>query len=534
MALSPEEELELLELEEQEYQFQKAKPPVEAPKKDVSMLESATRGYAQGSTLGFADEIGGLMGAGMDKVAGLFGDSPTEVNEKLAAQGFKGDIGPTNFKGAYKQSRNEQRVDDAAAQDANPWTYGLSNVAGSAVPSMLVPAANISRGMSAGRAALTAGAEGAIQGAGNTEEIASMKALEDILTGAAFSAGTAGVMQGISNKIGKVDAEALGNNLKTSADEYAASALGSERGTIKNLGDEEVDNLGRYALDNKLLTPLSNTKQINARNEAVMKKAGEAMGGVREQVDDALASTFNPGVAAQRMENELGGFWRDPINKGETNQFDNILESIKNRGKNDISLADAQKLKEKIGKVANWKNKQTITDKERMAREAYGIINNYIDESTDVASDLMNQPGLKDTLKNAKKNYSGAKGAATLLENKMAREKGNKMFGLTDHILGAGAVAASPATGGLSLAPVAYVGGKKLLEKYGSQTAAIGFDKLGDMVKNNPNMFGKFSGVLSNAASRGKNALGATHFMLQQTNPEYREQMKALEEENDN
>ncbi len=534
MALTPDEELELLELEEEEYQFQKkSKPQNVDTKKDVSMLDSATRGYAQGSTLGFADEIGGAIGAGIDKIAGLFGDSPTEVSAKLAEQGFKGDIGPTDFKGAYKQSRNEQRQDDLAAQEANPWTYGLSNVAGS----MALPGLNAAKGASAVKAGLMGAGSGALQGAGNTEDIASMKALEDILTGAAFGGVSSAAMQGASNYIGKIKSDDVADSLKEIAENQSARALGAERGTIKSLGMDKVRDIGRYGLDNKIVTPLANTDDLITRNEAALNKAGGRMGDIFSKIDESKASTFNPKVAATRMENELGGFYRDPINKGETNQFDNIIESITNRGVNDIPIAEAQALKEKIGKVANWKNNLNVTDKERMARDAYGLINNYLDESVDVASDLMEQnsgAGFKDALKEARRQYSGGKGAEKLLENKQAREQGNKMFGLTDTILGAGGVAAAPYTGGLSAAPIALVGGKKLLEKYGSQTAAVGFDKLGDMVKRNPNMFGKFSGVLNQAASRGKNALGATHFILQQQNPEYREQLKALEEEQNN
>lgn len=510
---------------------------VEPEKKpDGSLLDSAARGIAQGSTLGFADELGGLIGAGYDKIAGLFGDSPTEVNAKLAAQGFKGDIGPTDFKSAYKQSRNEQRVDDLAAQEANPWTYGLSNVAGS----MIVPGGNIAKGTSALKAGGIAAGMGALQGAGNTEDIASMKALEDIASGAALSGLTGSAFQGLSNKFSKINPNEIEDSIRGMANSQAARALGAERGTIKSLGNDQVQDIGRYALDNKLLTPLSNVDDVIARNEAVQSKAGSKMGDIFKEIDNAQASTFNPNVAAKRLEDQLGGFYRDPINKGEVNQFDNILASIKNRGVNDIPIQEAQKLKEKIGKVANWKNNVVVSDKEKMAREAYDIVNKYIDESTDVASDLMNKEGrgdLSSALKQARAEYAGSKGAEKLLTNKQAREQGNKMFGLTDTILGAGGVAAAPYTGGLSAAPIALVGGKKLLEKYGSQTAAIGLDKIGDVVKNNPQAFGKFANVLNQAASRGKNALGAAHFILQSQNPEYREQIKNLkdgeEDEND-
>lgn len=45
-------------------------------------------------------------------------------------------------------------------------------------------------------------------------------------------------------------------------------------------------------------------------------------------------------------------------------------------------------------------------------------------------------------------------------------------------------------------------------------------------VTTTPQVFGKYSGVLQNAALRGGNALNATNYVLQQTDPEYREQMK--------
>lgn len=489
-----------------------------------SMLESGARGLAQGATLGFADELGGAIGAGIDKIAGLFGESPTEVNAKLAAQGFKGDIGPTNFKEAYKQSRNEQRADDLAAQEANPWTYNLSNIAGS----MIVPGANLAKGTSALKAGLVGAGTGALQGAGNTEEIASMKALEDILSGAAITGATGAIGQGIANKISGINPEKVSGQISDLAEGQAARALGAERGTIKSLGSEKIKDIGRYALDNDVLKGMPSTEKMIENVAGVKSSAGSKMGDILSQVDEAKASTFNPKVLAKRLQDELGDFYRDPINKGETNQFDNILASILNRGENDIPIQEAQALKEKIGKVANWKNNIAPTDKEKMAREAYDVVNKYLDESLDVASNLMDQENkgaLSGALKAARSQYAGSKGAEKLLQNKQAREQGNKMFGFTDSIVGAGGYAASP----MAAIPAVLV--KKGLERYGNQAAALGLDKLGKMVKANPNMFGKFAGVLQNASQRGGNALGAAHFILQQNNPEYREQLKQLEEE---
>lgn len=50
-------------------------------------------------------------------------------------------------------------------------------------------------------------------------------------------------------------------------------------------------------------------------------------------------------------------------------------------------------------------------------------------------------------------------------------------------------------------------------------------DNLADIVQKAPQMLGKFAKPLQDAAARGGNSLAATNFVLQQTNPEYREMM---------
>jgi hypothetical protein len=510
MALTPEEELELLELEEAEYQASKAnRKTAETPK--VSKLESGLRGAAQGATLGYSDEIVGGAEAAYRKLTG--------------------DTRPLSE--IYETARNESRLANKEAQEANPGIYTTGGIGGS-LATMLIPGVNVAKGASIGRAALQGAGIGGVAGAGaSDEELASMEALKDIASGAALGGAFGAAGQAIGKAVGAQSADEIASGLKGKAEEQAARALGAERGTIKKLGMDKVRQIGRYGIDEGIVSPLASTDDLISRNTGSMQKAGSEMNKVFSQIDEAGASTFNPKVAAKRMSDELGDFYRDPINKGETAQFDNIIESILNRGPNDMPIKEAQLLKEKIGKVANWKNNIAPTDKERMARDAYKLINNYLDESVDVSADIMNSPRFTEQLKQARKTYSAGKGAEELLTNKQAREQGNKMFGLTDSIIAGGGIAASPATGGLSLAPAAFVGAKKLAEKYGSQTMAIGFDKLGDIVKNNGQFLGKFQNVLQNAAQRGGNALGASHYLLYQQNPEYREMLNKMKEENE-
>jgi hypothetical protein len=47
-------------------------------------------------------------------------------------------------------------------------------------------------------------------------------------------------------------------------------------------------------------------------------------------------------------------------------------------------------------------------------------------------------------------------------------------------------------------------------------------------VKNNPECLGKFARPLQAAATRGPAALAVTHYVLSQTNPEYRDKIKSV------
>lgn len=79
---------------------------------EVSKLESAGRGALQGLTMGFSDELyGGAMG----------------IKEALTGSG--------TFRQGYDKSIEEVRAANKQAQAANPWIYGLGEVAGGvAVP----------------------------------------------------------------------------------------------------------------------------------------------------------------------------------------------------------------------------------------------------------------------------------------------------------------------------------------------------------------------------------------------------------------
>src|SRR5262249_37850118 len=67
--------------------------------------------------------------------------------------------------------------------------------------------------------------------------------------------------------------------------------------------------------------------------------------------------------------------------------------------------------------------------------------------------------------------------------------------------------------------------GRRLLAPRFASSGAVIADNLSDVVLKAPQLLGKFAKPLQDAAARGGNSLAATHFILQQTNPEYREMM---------
>jgi hypothetical protein len=216
------------------------------------------------------------------------------------------------------------------------------------------------------------------------------------------------------------------------------------------------------------------------RNKKMLKSAGEDMDEVFTKIDDAGASEFNPLETAAKVDDELGTFWRDPINKAETRQFENTLETILNRaddsGSLNLPIKEAQALKEKLGSVANWDNKLNVSAKEKMARDAYRVVRDSLDEAVEKSAKNVGLKGLGTKLKEAKSMYKAGKTAETLLKNRLDREQGNNFISLTDYLVGlAGTSSMGP--GGIAL-----LGVKKLANRYGSQTAAKMLDRTSKII----------------------------------------------------
>lgn len=123
----------------------------------MSATQSAVRGFAQGGTLGFSDEIGAGLQTGLEAIRRAASGGKVPTDSPL------GDY--------YAEARRGNRDDEAVAKRSNPWTYGATEIAGSlAVP---VPGAGVAKGATMatriGKGAASAAAIGAVSGAGKSE-----------------------------------------------------------------------------------------------------------------------------------------------------------------------------------------------------------------------------------------------------------------------------------------------------------------------------------------------------------------------------
>jgi len=439
---------------------------------------AAVRQFVQGTTGNFSDEAaGGMEAAG--RAIGLKGVGGPMRDISIA------DGGPTLdwevLKDAYRRARDQEREALKKEAKEHPKTAALANLAGAI-------ASPINKIMPGASLAKSGAVIGGVSGAGASEAEDAQGLLIDTATGTVIGGVAGKAAQKIAPVIEKgarAAREKVGEKAKSAADWLSARALGAERGTIKSLGADKVKAIGRYALDEGVITARGSTDQKIARNLAKQQAGADKMNAVYDAIDEKGLSTFNPLDAAVEVDSKIGGFYRSPINRGETNQLENTLESILMRGDKNIPLKEAQSLKEELGKVANWKNKLNITDKEKMARDAYGVVSSRIDEAVDKGAKEIGSNDLLETLKEGRRLYSLSKGAEQLLENKLAREQGNNIIGLTDAITGGGALTYGAVSGDYEGA-IGIVAAKKVLSRYGAQNAALGFDRVSKMLLREP------------------------------------------------
>ena len=464
-----------------------------------SALEAFLRGGAQGATLGFSDRLAGAGGAIADKLGGS--------DQSL------GDL--------YTKNQQESQQANAAAQQAHPIAYGGGNLTGGVASGLATGGLGAETAIGRiGAGAAMGGAAGV--GYGHPQDLIS--GAEEAVKGALVGGVVGSAVEGVSSALAP-------SNLETFAAKRAAAALGADKAAIRRIGADQVQATGRNALDAGIVTPFASTDTMMARAGETLNKGIQGMNEVYDTLDSAGAGAINPSEVAESVDSQLSPAYRTPINRPEWSQVDNTIDSILARGEaggnSEISLAEAQDMKNEIGQVAypqgRTVNPALITPKQQMAQDAWGIINDAIDEAAQRGSKTINAPGIAEDLQTAKDQVGLGKSALNLLGTREAKEQGNNFFSLGDQMAaGAGYIAKGPQ--GLALMGIK----KAILNPVGNSTAAVGADRLADVLRATPEALGPWAQQLSAAQARGGASLGVTSYILSQTSEAYREHMRAL------
>jgi hypothetical protein len=179
--------------------YKKVGPETWAPAEDssVSQVQSAARGFAQGASLGFADEVTGGAEALWDKAKG----------------------NTTEFAKLYKQHRDESRQNYKKAQEANPVSYGSGELGGG-IATAVLPFGSTA---TVAKAALTGAKLGAIAGLGASEADNVGGMAKDTLIGGATGAAGGAIGKSLEKGV-STGAKALSALGKGAASKAASAA----------------------------------------------------------------------------------------------------------------------------------------------------------------------------------------------------------------------------------------------------------------------------------------------------------------------
>lgn len=438
----------------------------------ISPVESAIRGAAQGATLGFADELTGGAEAAGDVLSGK-----AKIQDLIDK---------------YRQHRDESRANYTAAQQANPNTY-LGGELGGGIATAFVPGLG---GASVGKAAALGAAAGL---GGSTGDITKGEVLEPALKtgGGALLGGAIGKAADVAFNPGEY------------AETLALRHLRPTPKVARMLGPEKLSGAAREALDTGSIK-FGGTAADTAEN---IGENLQNIGALKGDIVQNAVGKVDPAAIAQKFDNQ-------------------VIEPLRKTAENDPLVSQLVKKKEDFVKF--YENKiMTPADLEAEKMAAQGNINYLTDAKTkqqavrdwanvlkEGSEDAINDPNFA----RVKQAYGNLKNAQLMSERTASLTDGGG--GLMGHLtdLAVGHQGLGLAAGGNPVG-IGAIGARMLTKGRVSSSGAVALDTLNKVLQSSPDSLKQFLPIIQEAASRGQNALAATHYLLSK-NPEYNETLK--------
>lgn len=481
--------------------------------------EAVARGVAAGATFNFADEIGGALGAADEFLRrAVPGGSPGEFAGKPLGEALVA---------RFEQEKEASQREMEALRDERPASVALGEVAGSVltpVPGAGMAAGLVAKGAKAlgqtgaamriAKPAAQAALGGALSGLGEGE---GLERVTEAAKGAAIGGAIGGAMRAVP--------EVLPAKLRKIAEENAVKAIGVRAGITNKMRQmgfetaEDVKELGRKALDLKILTPGATKDQVLANSQALKEQAGEKIGEVTERARQrGLVFDF---VRAQREANKpllnLPSQSYRPKVIGPATEFveDVATQAALTRGAD--SFPGARQLKTAAQKSVNWAD--YAPEAPRLKREVVQAFTK--DFKKQVTEQLGAKQGQK--LEKANKLFGVASDIEELATEAATREAAARQVGLIGALGGVGAASAIGGKGGLAAgAAIPFL--EKFARERGPAYAAVYADRVGKFLQ-------KHGSKLQALERGGTTGRAVANFVLTQRDPEYRRDAEALEKE---
>lgn len=436
--------------------------------------------------------ISAITGGHMPQIAGAI-EHPTGALKTLLGGGTGHDVSADPDVQSYAKTRDQYKnLYDQAYKD-HPYAYGTGYV-----PGILASPLN---------------KLGALPAAGLFAEGASNADLTKGEIGQDVYDTSKGVITG---KVLGSALEAATPLIQKGAQNLAIKHLRPTAATAANLGSERLGQIGQEALDSGAIKAGSKIGATAERLRNLSDEVGALKGDIVNQSDAHL----DPTQIADRFDKEV----IEPLRGTAENQ--SVVQALEAKKQ---SFLDQYTPEEAPADGAAPDMTPAQVEAEKTAVQ--GNINYNTDPSVKVQgmkgwASVLRQSG-EDAISDpafipAKQSYGNLESAQGMAERTAGLVDGGT--GLLGHIgdtaantMGiGGAVAGHPA----SLAiPVA----RSLTKGRVASAGAVTLDSLGKALKSNPQIFGAYAAPLAAAAQRGSDALSATHFILSQQSPEYRD-----------
>lgn len=253
-----------------------------SPPAKPSWAESLGRGALQGATLGFSDELAGVI--------------ESVVTDKT-----------------YEQARDESRSKNKAAQEAHPWLYGGGELAGGAATA-LVPGLGAAGGL--GKAVATGAAAGLGSSDADLTKGEFGKAAVDTAVGGAAGLAAHGAGKAIGGLVGGAEERADKRLLSSVGDRANKSVRDKMAGDAANV----LEVVKAKGLDQVAKDPVA----LQAASKAAKAETGKAIGEAFRVIDEETGTMGAPvrdvlkalkGVRAQYRDNPVTAELGDSMNK---------------------------------------------------------------------------------------------------------------------------------------------------------------------------------------------------------------------------